>query len=286
MLLRSLPLLLLAAPLVAAEPMEIPLWEKGAPGFESRKDEKEHRDVRPNGEYRVTNVHNPTLTVILPPKEKATGAAVVICPGGGHRELWMMHEGINPGQWLADHGIAAFVVKYRLAREKDSPYKIEVHSVQDAQRAIRIVRSRAQEWNVDPNRVGLMGFSAGGETAAMVATAPTDLPPAGSAPIDKLSAKPNFVALVYPGPLGIRDVKVTKDYPPTFMLVGDNDNAGTWLVNHYLALKKAGVSAELHVYAKTPHGFGVRANKTKKPVDSWLERFKEFLAAEGMLKRA
>jgi acetyl esterase/lipase len=283
---RSLAaVLFLSVPLVAAEPMEIPLWEKGAPGFESRKDEKEARDVRPNGEFRVTNVHKPTLTVILPPKDKATGAAVVIAPGGGHRELWMMHEGINPGQWLADHGVAAFVVKYRLAREKDSPYKIEVHSVQDAQRAIRIVRSKASEWNVDPNRVGVMGFSAGGETAAMVATATSDLPPAGSDAIDKLSAKPNFVALVYAGPLGIRDAKVTKDYPPTFILVGDNDGAGNWLVNHYLALKKAGVSSELHVYAKTPHGFGVRASKAHRPVDAWLERFEEFLAAEGMLKK-
>jgi endo-1,4-beta-xylanase len=275
-----------AAPLVAADPVEIPLWEKGAPGFESRKDEKEHRDVRPNGEYRVTNVHNPTMTVILPAKDKATGAAVVILPGGGHRELWMMHEGINPGKWLADRGIAAFVVKYRLAREKDSPYKIEVHSVQDAQRAIRIVRGRASEWHVDPNRVGVMGFSAGGETAAMVATATSDMPVEGADAIDKLDAKPNFVALIYAGPLGIRNAKVTKDYPPTFILVGDNDGAGTWLVNHYLALKKAGVSAELHVYAKTPHGFGVRATKTPKPVDSWLERFEGFLAAEGMLKKA
>src|SRR5262245_12511071 len=117
-LLALLPAFLVSAPLVAAEPMEIPLWEKGAPGFESRKDEKEVRDVQKSGEYKVTNVHNPTLTVILPSKDKATGAAVVIAPGGGHRELWMMHEGINPGKWLADRGIAAFVVKYRLAREK------------------------------------------------------------------------------------------------------------------------------------------------------------------------
>jgi endo-1,4-beta-xylanase len=284
-MLRSFAVLFVTTRLVAAEPIEIPLWEKGAPGFESRKDEKEHRDVQKNGEYRVTNVHNPTLTVILPPKEKATGAAVVIFPGGGHHELWMMHEGINPGKWLADHGITAFVVKYRLAREKDSPYKIEVHSVQDAQRAIRMVRARAQEWNVDPNRVGIMGFSAGGETAAMVATAPNPTTDVGDA-IERASAKPTFLALVYPGPLGVRDAKVTKDYPPMFMLVGDNDGAGTVLVNHYLALKKAGVSAELHVYAKTPHGFGLRDNKVKKPVDSWPERFQEFLAAEGMLKQS
>lgn len=285
-MLRSVAVLVLAAPLVGAEPVEIPLWDKGPPGFESRKDEKEVRDVRGNGEYRVTNVHNPTVTVILPAKEKATGAAVVILPGGGHRELWMMHEGINPGQWLADHGVAAFVVKYRLGREKGSPYKIEEHPVQDAQRAIRMVRSRANEWGIDPNRVGVMGFSAGGETAAMVANAPGG----GSLDrdadnTDRQSARPNVLALVYAGPLGIRDAKVSKEYPPTYILVGDPDGAGTWLVNHYLALKKAGVSSELHVYAKAPHGFGLRATKTPRPVDAWPERFHEFLAAQGMLKK-
>src|SRR5262245_62361521 len=97
---------------------EVPLWPKGAPGFESRKDEKETREVQKSGEYKVTNVHNPTLTVFLPPKDKATGAAVVIAPGGGHRELWVLHEGANPAKWLADHGVAAFVVTYRLGREK------------------------------------------------------------------------------------------------------------------------------------------------------------------------
>src|SRR5262245_63606349 len=100
------------------QPPVVPLWEKGAPGFESRKDEKETREVQKSGEYKVTNVHNPTLTVFLPPKDKATGAAVVIAPGGGHRELWVLHEGANPAKWLADHGVAAFVVKYRLGREK------------------------------------------------------------------------------------------------------------------------------------------------------------------------
>ncbi len=278
-------LLVLATPVVAADSVEIPLWEKGAPGFEDRKDEKEVRDVQKSGEYKVTNVHHPTVTVILPPKDKATGAAVVILPGGGHRELWMMHEGINPGRWLADHGVAAFVVKYRLGREKGSPYKLDIHPVQDAQRAIRLVRSRAAEWNVNPTRVGIMGFSAGGETAAMVcnasATGTGDAPDA----IDRQSARPDFQALVYSGPLGIRDAQVTKALPPTFILVGDNDGAATWLVNHQLALKKAGVSSELHVYANTPHGFGLRENKTRRPVDSWPERFLEFLSAEGMLKK-
>ena len=276
---------LLAAPLAAADPVVIPLWDKGPPGFEARKDEKEVHDVQKSGEYKVTNVHNPTLTVILPPKEKATGAAVVIAPGGGHRELWVMHEGINPGQWLADHGVAAFVLTYRLGREKDSAYKIEVHALQDGQRAMRLVRSRAMEWNVNPNRVGIMGFSAGGELAAMVCNAPAKGADDAADPIDRLSARPDFQALVYSGPLGIRGATVTKDMPPTFLLVGDNDGAATVLVNHYLALKKAGVSSELHVYANTPHGFGLRDNKVNKPADSWPQRFEEFLTAQGMMKK-
>jgi len=283
---RSLAFVLFAAaPLLADDPPEVPLWEKGPPGFESRKDEKEHHDVQKSGEYKVTNVHNPTLTVFLPPKEKATGAAVVLAPGGGHRELWVMHEGMNEAKWLADRGIAAFVLKYRLGREKDSPYKIDVHALQDGQRAIRLVRSRAAEWNVNPNRVGIMGFSAGGEVAAMVSNAADKGTPDAADPVDRQSAKPDFQALVYSGPLGIRNANVTKELPPTFILVGDTDNAATWLVNHYLALKKAGVSTELHVYANTPHGFGYRERKPAKPVDSWLERFHEFLTAEGMLKK-
>ncbi|HEX3149618.1 MAG TPA: alpha/beta hydrolase [Gemmataceae bacterium] len=197
----------------------------------------------------------------------------------------MMHEGINEAKWLADHGVAAFVLKYRLAREKDSPYKLDVHPLQDGQRAMRLVRSRAKEWNINPSHVGIMGFSAGGELAAMVCNASGKGAEDAADPIDRLSAKPDFQALVYSGPLGIRGVEVTKEMPPTFILVGDNDGAGTWLVNHYLALKKVGVSSELHVYAKTPHGFGFRERQPVKPADSWLQRFEEFLSVEGMLKK-
>src|SRR5580700_7065740 len=123
----------MVAPAAAAgEPPVVLLWEKGPPGFESRKDEKEVRDRQnKDGEYRLTNVHNPYMTVFLPPKDKATGAAVVICPGGGHRELWPKHEGENEAKWLAERGVAAFVLRYRLAREKDSKYKIEEQALQD-----------------------------------------------------------------------------------------------------------------------------------------------------------
>src|SRR5262245_6148889 len=212
---------------------EVPLWPNGAPGFEKRKDEKEVRDVQKSGEYKVTNVHNPYMTVFLPPKDKATGAAVILCPGGGHRELWVMHEGENVAKWLSEHGVAAFVLRYRLAREKDSPYKIAEHALQDGQRAVRLVRSKAKEWNVNPARVGMMGFSAGGEVVALVCRNPDKGKEGAEDPVERESAIPSFQALVYSGPQGIRGQMVTKDTPPTFILVGDDDNAVTWLVEHY-----------------------------------------------------
>jgi endo-1,4-beta-xylanase len=280
----SLPLLR-----AAEQPQLIPLWEKGAPGFEDRKDTKEVRDRenKETGEYRTTNIHNPYLTVFLPPKEKATGAAVVVVPGGGHRELWVKHEGENVAQWLSEKGIAAVVLRYRLAREKGSPYKIDVHALQDGQRALRLVRSKAKEWNIDPNRVGMMGFSAGGEVVALVCRKTEKGNEKAEDPIDRESAVPSFQALVYSGPQGIRGQTVTKENtPPTWILVGDDDGAATWLVQHYQDAKKAGVSAELHIYAKTGHGFGLRPTKADgKPVESWPQRFVEFLSAEGMLKK-
>jgi endo-1,4-beta-xylanase len=269
-----------------AAPQEVPLWSNGARGSEERKGEKEVKNEKNNGEYTITNVHNPSLTVFLPPKEKATGTAVILAPGGGHRELWMMHEGINEAKWLSEHGIAAFVLKYRLAREKNSPYKIEVHALQDGQRAVRLVRSRAREWGIDPHRIGIMGFSAGGEVAALVCNNPDKGKEGADDPVERESCRPDFQALVYSGPEGVRNQAVTAEMPPAFILVGDNDNGQTWLVSHYLALKRAKVQADLHVYANTPHGFGFRGTDENKPVSHWLERFEDFLRSEGFLKAA
>jgi acetyl esterase/lipase len=266
-------------------PPIIRLWEQGAPGFESLKDVKENRNVQKSGEYNVTNVHNPYLTMFLPAKDKATGAAVVIAPGGGHRELWVLHEGENVASWLCERGVAAFVLRYRLAREKGSNYKIAEHALQDGQRAVRLVRSRAKEWGVNPARIGMMGFSAGGEVVALVCRNPDQGKEGADDPVERASSRPDFQALVYSGPQGIVRQTITKDTPPTLIVVGDEDNAARWLVEHYQALKKAGVSAELHVYAKTPHAFGFRPNRTSRPVDAWPQRFYEFLIAEGMVKK-
>ena len=170
----------------------------GAPGFESRRNEPELAKG-----YWVKNIHNPSITVFLPPKEKATGAAVVICPGGGHRVLVFNAEGVDPARYLNSIGVAAFALKYRLGREQGSPYSIEKHAREDGVRAMRLVRCRAKEWNVDPARVGIMGFSAGGEVASMVAYGARRRATRKRAdPIDRLSSRPDFQIMIYPGPLG------------------------------------------------------------------------------------
>ena len=288
--LSSLLLGLVASAMVSAggeqAPKEIPLWEKGAPGFESRKDEKEIR-VNKGKDIIINNVNNPSIAVYLPPKEKATGTAVIIAPGGGHNSLWIAHEGYNPAKWLSDHGIAAFVLKYRLAREKGSPYKIADHAVQDGERAIRYVRSKAKDWDIDPERVGIMGFSAGGELAAyLVAKGKKGDKGKEDAldPVERQSAWPNFQALIYSGPLGIKGAKTTKDFPPTFVAYGDGDKQSAPLSPYYESLKAASVPAQLHVLPMAGHGFGLR-DTNKGPTAEWPQRFVDWLVAENLLKK-
>lgn len=256
----------------AAEPQPILLWPNGAPGSEGKIAAEAVR-ITPAGDHVVSCVHQPSITPYLPTPETATGAAAVIAPGGGHSALWMDHEGYNVARWLSEHGVAAFVLKYRLAREKDSTYTVEGTSLLDTQRAITLVRSRAAEWHINPGRVGVMGFSAGGELAALAATRFTE------------DNKPSFQALIYPAIP--HDMKLSKDTPPAFLACGENDrkNISQGLPELYLALKQAGVSAELHVYSGTGHGFGMReTNHT--PSAAWLVRFHEWLGASGFLKPA
>ena len=165
-----LAMLVLSASLGGAErPSEIPLWPQGAPGSEG-KPMKELVTTTASGELSVSGIHNPSITPYLPTKDKATGPAILVIPGGGHRVLAITHEGYNVAEWLRDRGIAAFVLKHRLAREANSTYKIEVESFADTKRALRLIRSRAAEWNIDPARVGAIGFSAGGELVSMAST--------------------------------------------------------------------------------------------------------------------
>ena len=184
------------------------------------------------------------------------------------------------GEWLAEHGIAAFVVKYRLAREPGSTYTIEGEALSDTQRAIRIVRSRAKEWNINPDAVGVMGFSAGGELANFASLHMDGPIESSKDPIDQQSARPNFQALLYPGTSG--KIQPTKDSPPAFLACGNNDrpDISQGLAEAYLRFKKAGVPAELHVYAKTGHGFGLRSTN-KPPAGEWPMQFVQWLVNMG-----
>jgi len=279
---RIILLLLLVRPAVAENPAVVLLWPNGAPGSEGKTADETVR-VNENGEHIVSGVHRPSLTLYLPARDKATGAAVIIAPGGGHRELWMDHEGYNVARWLSEHGVAAFVLKYRLARENGSTYTIEGTALADIQRAVRLVRSRAAEWGVDPLRIGVMGFSAGGELAAMASTR-YDAGIAGAAdPIERESSKPDFQALLYPAIT--HDMSLSKQTPPAFLVCGEDDRAdiAQGLPQLYLSLRKAGVSAELHVLARTGHGFGVRPGN-RPPVSDWPQLFLEWLDVQGMLR--
>jgi len=267
----------------AAEPTVVFLWPNGAPGSEGKTAPEAVRTT-PEGEHIISSVHRPSVTVYLPSKGTATGAAVVIAPGGGHSELWADHEGFNMAVWLSNHGVAGIVLKYRLAREKDSTYKVEVEALADTLRAIRLTRSHAAEWAINPDRVGVMGFSAGGELAALAATRFDSGNPSAADPIDRLSSKPSFQGLIYPAIP--KDMKLSKDTPPAFLACGENDrlDISQGLPELYLALKRAGAIAELHVYTGVGHGFGVRES-TKGPVAGWPSRFLEFLDARGFLKK-
>ncbi len=269
-------------PAADVEPKTILLWPGGAPGSEGKSGAETTR-VTPDGEHVVAGIHQPSLTAYLPPQGQATGAAVIIAPGGGHSELWMDHEGYNEAKWLSAHGVAGFVLKYRLAREKGSTYTVEGNALADIQRAIRTVRQHAAEWGVKPDRIGVMGFSAGGEVAALAASRYHAEPVAAADETDSQSDKPSFEALIYPAIPA--DMNLSKETPPAFLACGENDrqNISQGLPELYLAMKKAGASAELHVYAGVGHGFGLR-DRTKGALAGWIVRFYEWMDGRGFLK--
>jgi acetyl esterase/lipase len=279
---RAILLILFFMGSAVAETPAVLLWPDGAPGSAGRTADDAVR-VNENGEHIVSSVHHPSITPYLPSKDKNTGAAVIIAPGGGHRELWMDHEGYNVAMWLSERGVAAFVLKYRLARENGSTYTIEGTALADILRGVRLVRSRASEWGVDPNRIGVMGFSAGGELAAMAGTRYRAGIAGAADPIERESSKPDFQALLYPAIP--HDMNLSKQTPPAFLLCGEQDrpDIAEGLPQLYLSLKQAGVSTELHVLARTGHGFGVRPSN-RPPVSDWPQLFLEWLDVEGMLK--
>jgi len=277
-----------AAPAPAPRASEILLWPGGAPGSEGMAAPEildppgEHTD-----HYRLRSVHRPSITAYLAPPEIATGAAIVIAPGGGHRWLAIDTEGYFVAEYLNTIGVSAFVLKYRLAREEGSPYQVEVHALQDAQRAIRLVRHRAAEWGIDTTRVGIMGFSAGAAVTLLAATRYDFGDPAAADPIERQSSRPDFQAPIYGGARQLDTYRFTAQTPPAFLLgAADDALVGETLPHLYLALKQAGVPVELHLYASGGHGFGIRKVPQPNPcATTWHLRFAEWLADRGLLTR-
>jgi len=267
---------------------EVPLWANGAPGSEG-KTAPEVVTTDADGERSVTTVNNPSIAPYLVRSRGANAtpvAAIIIAPGGGHYKLTMDDEGYDVAKYLSGHGVAAFVLKYRLAHEQGSTYTVDGDEMHDMQRAIRMVKARAAEWGVDPARVGVMGFSAGGELAIKAATRYDDGNPAATDPIDRPSDKPAFQVLMYPGGLTPEiEAKVTKDTPPAFLLCGadDRDNIAQQLPELFIALKKAGVSVELHEYAGVGHGFGLRLSQNGG-LSHWPELLLQWMDTRGLLR--
>jgi len=268
------------------------LWPEGAPGAKGTEDGDK-----------------PSLTIYLPPKDKANGTAVVICPGGGYGHLAMDHEGHQIARWLNSLGVAGFILKYR-HRNSGAGYGHPA-PLQDAQRAVSTVRSRAKEWNVNPDRIGILGFSAGGHLASTAGTHFHTGKPDAKDPIDRLSCRPDFMVLIYPvisliewcAHSGSRrnllgdnpdeklveylsnERQVTPQTPPTF-LIHTYEDRGVPAENSiyfYLALRKAKVPAEMHLYQKGPHGFGLGRNHGA--VSSWPKRCEEWMRGLGLLDK-
>jgi acetyl esterase/lipase len=272
-----------------AEPKTELLWPDGAPGAKGNSDDDK-----------------PTLSVSLPPADKATGAAVVVCPGGGYGHLAITYEGFDIAKWLSDHGIAGFVLKYR---HRGTGYGHPA-PLDDAQRAIRTVRARADEFGVDPARIGILGFSAGGHLASTAGTHFDAGNPDAADPIERVSCRPDFLILCYPvisftspythggsrkNLLGenpeqelvqkfSNELQVTAETPPAFLWHTDADSGvpSENSVLFYLALRKAKVPAELHIYEQGRHGLGLAQDIPA--VKNWPDRCIDWMRGRGLLQ--
>ncbi len=275
---------------IVDQPEVIPLWPGDPPGSEDWNQQEQETFAPPPISFRsVRNATQPTLTAFLPHPSKASGTAAIICPGGGFHALAIDHEGIDVARWLNARGVAAFVLKYRLlateVRDEDFERQFQENlsdrnkirevtkqigplAIADGQQAVKIVRQRASEWSLAPNRIGIMGFSAGGRVTAGVALE------------YDAQSRPNFAAPIY-GALW-EDITVPADAPPLFMaLANDDELAVEPGLALYSAWRAAGHPVELHIYAQGGHGFGMR--KQGLPADHWIDRFGEWLAVQGLL---
>ncbi len=300
----SLSMMLIVNICITAQPKVIRVWPDKIPGAIDNPLYKETTIYVDNNSPRVSKVTDPTISVYLAPKDKANGTVVIICPGGGYGRLAIDHEGYQIAAWLNELGITAILLKYRLPNDSIMQDK-SVGPLQDAQEAIRIVRRNAKEWGLNPNKIGIMGFSAGGHLAS---TASSHFNDQVYEPKDTTSARPDFSILVYPvitmtynthkgsreNILGknpsqdlinrfSNELQVTKETPPAFLVHATDDGAVPVLnsINYLLALKKNGVPAELHIYEKGGHGFGL--GRTKGTESTWPEACKNWMKSRGLL---
>ena len=240
----------------------------------------------------ITGVTTPSITICRPPKDKDTGTAMLICPGGGYWDLYWQLEGEEVAAWCNSLGITGIILKYRVPRRPDDVKGEPARRpLQDSQRAISLVRSKAREWGIDPQRIGIIGFSAGGHLAIATATHFEKRTYEPQDDLDNASCRPDFAILAYPGYLKAKDknelasgLSVPLGTPPVFLAHGDEDiiSPPEHSATLYLALKRAGIPAELHIYAGSAHDFGVRTND--HACSAWTEASSSWLRHQGFLK--
>lgn len=268
----------------AEQPLSVDLWPAGkVPGLAVGEAEEIVEVIDERIGRRVNKVTKPRITIYKPDAQHDTGAAVVICPGGGYNILAYDLEGVEVAQWLNKFGITGVVLHYRVPRAPEG--KVYENPLKDAQRAIRLVRAHAQDWKIDPNRVGILGFSAGGNLAAVASNAgDTNYPPLDT--VDQLSPRPDFTLLIYPAYLNPEEddtaltpeATVTDETPPTFLVHTSDDRvSSTGSLAYYLGLKRHEIPAELHIFPQGGHGYGLRP--TEQRVTQWPQ------LAEGWLTR-
>jgi acetyl esterase/lipase len=266
---------------VSKKPVVIELWPDGAPGRVGKKAESEvpsDDNVR-----RITNVSRPTLTIYRAKQGKTPSPAVLVCPGGAYRILSWDKEGTEVAEWLNSLGVTAAVLKYRVPQNREGAF-------QDAQRALRLLRHRAKEWKIDSRRIGVLGFSAGGHLSARLSTGYRKGAYKRVDEADAVSCRPDFTVLLYPAYLCKEktryelpdEITVTRGAPPAVLVQTQDDRRHIdSSIAYYLALKKAGVSAELHLYPSGGHGYGLRP--TGRPVSKWPELVETWFRARGIL---
>ena len=277
--------LCLSAAAFADEPSTLDVWPANPPGGKIAAEEQWQ------GKH-VTNVSKPTLEVLRPEKDKDTGVAVLVCPGGGYKSLMMDYEGEDVARWLNTIGITGIVLKYRVPAPEGTP-KYEP-ALQDAQRSLSLVRSKAKEWGLKEDRIGMLGFSAGGHLTAAASTNFDKRSYEAADDIDKVSCRPDFAVVIYPGGVieksadgktaeGLSpEIRVSAETPPTFIAQANDDKVNSEnAALLYLALKHAKVPAELHIYAKGGHGYGLR--RTALPITTWPQAVEVWLHTIGVL---